>query len=109
MCARCPDGMPMPLSLTETCTWLPVLCAETVTSPPEGVYIKAYIFDRFYRVDKSRSEEHTSELQAHRDLHSFPTLRSSDLPRPVSGIYRRGRSGRKCAPDARTGCRCRYR
>src|SRR5476649_2677590 len=28
----------------------------------------------------SRSEEHTSELQSHRDLHSFPTRRSSDLP-----------------------------
>src|ERR671917_39061 len=27
----------------------------------------------------SRSEEHTSELQSHRDLHSFPTRRSSDL------------------------------
>src|SRR4029453_13127259 len=26
-----------------------------------------------------RSEEHTSELQYHRDLHSFPTRRSSDL------------------------------
>src|SRR5476649_469375 len=26
-----------------------------------------------------RSEEHTSELQSHRDLHSFPTRRSSDL------------------------------
>src|SRR5476649_2689663 len=37
-----------------------------------------------------RSEEHTSELQSHRDLHSFPTRRSSDLrrgiaPRPCSG------------------------
>src|SRR5882672_9720209 len=31
--------------------------------------------DRFF----GRSEEHTSELQSHRDLHSFPTLRSSDL------------------------------
>src|SRR5215211_1920509 len=36
----------------------------------------------------ARSEEHTSELQSHRDLHSFPTRRSSDLafaidqPRP---------------------------
>src|SRR5262252_2916209 len=32
-----------------------------------------------------RSEEHTSELQSHRDLHSFPTRRSSDLwyVRPV--------------------------
>src|SRR5476649_1336176 len=29
--------------------------------------------------DASRSEEHTSELQSHRDLHSFPTRRSSDL------------------------------
>src|SRR5476649_955450 len=28
-----------------------------------------------------RSEEHTSELQSHRDLHSFPTRRSSDLHR----------------------------
>src|SRR5476649_904682 len=28
-----------------------------------------------------RSEEHTSELQSHRDLHSFPTRRSSDLIR----------------------------
>src|SRR5476649_1059359 len=31
--------------------------------------------------DDARSEEHTSELQSHRDLHSFPTRRSSDLPR----------------------------
>src|SRR5262252_5612324 len=29
----------------------------------------------------SRSEEHTSELQSHSDLHSFPTRRSSDLSR----------------------------
>src|SRR5919199_139363 len=28
---------------------------------------------------RHRSEEHTSELQSHRDLHSFPTRRSSDL------------------------------
>src|ERR671916_365014 len=32
----------------------------------------------------ARSEEHTSELQSHRDLHSFPTRRSSDLNRPGS-------------------------
>src|SRR5476649_1361813 len=30
-----------------------------------------------------RSEEHTSELQSHRDLHSFPTRRSSDLGSPA--------------------------
>src|SRR5476649_2906733 len=29
----------------------------------------------------NRSEEHTSELQSHSDLHSFPTRRSSDLHR----------------------------
>src|SRR5918998_936535 len=33
-----------------------------------------------YCDSRSRSEEHTSELQSHRDLHSFPTRRSSDLP-----------------------------
>src|ERR1044072_3801220 len=38
----------------------------------------------------TRSEEHTSELQSHRDLHSFPTRRSSDLlvddlPVPLQG------------------------
>src|SRR5882672_4448912 len=31
-----------------------------------------------------RSEEHTSELQSHSDLHSFPTRRSSDLCRSSS-------------------------
>src|ERR1035437_4958009 len=47
----------------------------------------------------SRSEEHTSELQSRRDLHSFPTRRSSDLhgthPRldqpGVRGAIRRNR------------------
>src|SRR5215204_2737232 len=32
-----------------------------------------------WRSLKLRSEEHTSELQSHSDLHSFPTRRSSDL------------------------------
>src|SRR5476649_1275186 len=36
----------------------------------------------------ARSEEHTSELQSHRDLHSFPTRRSSDL---ISSETRRPR------------------
>src|SRR4030095_7660185 len=31
------------------------------------------------RTGSHRSEEHTSELQSHSDLHSFPTRRSSDL------------------------------
>src|SRR5476649_637731 len=33
-----------------------------------------------FRCHQPRSEEHTSELQSHSDLHSFPTRRSSDLP-----------------------------
>src|SRR5476649_1449951 len=32
-----------------------------------------------FKTSSPRSEEHTSELQSHRDLHSFPTRRSSDL------------------------------
>src|SRR5215204_6554603 len=38
-----------------------------------------------------RSEEHTSELQSHRDLHSFPTRRSSDrcLARRGAALGRR--------------------
>src|SRR5476649_1069392 len=49
-----------------------------------------------------RSEEHTSELQSHRDLHSFPTRRSSDLscsaPWQIARkAVRRGKSG--SAPD----------
>src|SRR5476649_2859940 len=51
-------------------------------------------------VGKPRSEEHTSELQSHRDLHSFPTRRSSDLHRqgPLCGgeySRRADRSGGK--------------
>src|SRR5476649_695726 len=34
---------------------------------------------RVISTNSVRSEEHTSELQSHRDLHSFPTRRSSDL------------------------------
>src|SRR5476649_1215191 len=41
----------------------------------------AWLIDDLYSEPKplDRSEEHTSELQSHRDLHSFPTRRSSDL------------------------------
>src|SRR5882672_9733113 len=34
--------------------------------------------------ENRRSEEHTSELQSHRDLHSFPTRRSSDLHKSLA-------------------------
>src|SRR5882672_3420156 len=45
-------------------------------------------------IRESRSEEHTSELQSHSDLHSFPTRRSSDLPQrhrahDVAAVVRR--------------------
>src|ERR687885_306866 len=52
---------------------------------PVGQFsIRAYVCF-LYRICQAiqtgsqRSEEHTSELQSHRDLHSFPTRRSSDL------------------------------
>src|SRR6266496_1652830 len=35
-----------------------------------------------------RSEEHTAELQSRRDLHSFPTRRSSDLPDDLQAAHR---------------------
>src|SRR5476649_64219 len=45
-----------------------------------------------------RSEEHTSELQSHRDLHSFPTRRSSDLPVRREDANSRRRIGRHARP-----------
>src|SRR5476649_1862573 len=36
---------------------------------------------------RDRSEEHTSELQSHRDLHSFPTRCSSDLDQLHGGEH----------------------
>src|SRR4029453_7533316 len=44
-------------------------------------------------VIEPRSEEHTSELQSHRDLHSFPTRRSSDLSCDIWALSSRGRCG----------------
>src|SRR5476649_1144455 len=48
-----------------------------------------------------RSEEHTSELQSHSDLHSFPTRRSSDL---YHTIHRTGL--RLWRFQQRRQCRC---
>src|ERR1044072_1435966 len=44
-----------------------------------GVTLFGLLFTPIFYVVVRRSEEHTSELQSHRDLHSFPTRRSSDL------------------------------
>src|SRR6476646_7990274 len=49
-----------------------------------------------YVVVDGRSEEHTSELQSHRDLHSFPTRRSSDLSEFERDHGKLGRFG-ECA------------
>src|SRR5476649_1034869 len=63
------------------------------------------------RPGSPRSEEHTSELQSHSDLHSFPTRRSSDLwprclqpPRPPRPRPRRppGRWRRRLSRSAPT-------
>src|SRR5882672_4257897 len=54
-----------------TTLWLDLRAEPMVISVP------AVPKERYYSVQ--RSEEHTSELQSHRDLHSFPTRRSSDL------------------------------
>src|ERR1044072_1985182 len=55
-----------------------LLAATQNLQPPVAVKEHTWLDDvgRFFRV---RSEEHTSELQSHRDLRSFPTRRSSDL------------------------------
>src|SRR5471032_3015074 len=59
-----------------------MLCAQTTASSDDSANVS--IIDRAHAQDwtsdiDARSEEHTSELQSHRDLHSFPTRRSSDL------------------------------
>src|SRR5882672_3772499 len=60
----------------------------------------------------ARSEEHTSELQSHRDLHSFPTRRSSDLadrigppPRALHRSNPFGIDAPMHRPDYRAGAR----
>src|SRR5215204_5888065 len=70
-----------------------------VLSPSEDVRLWAKLEDRNPTGSLKRSEEHTSELQSHRDLHSFPTRRSSDLGgrrhpagRPAGAVAVRGRA-----------------
>src|SRR5215211_712043 len=48
-----------------------------------GVLVEPRFHQRL-QLHGRRSEEHTSELQSHRDLHSFPTRRSSDLAADMS-------------------------
>src|ERR687893_555365 len=60
-----------------------VQCRKDEASTVAGTGLGTTIDGLGTRADRSspRSEEHTSELQSHRDLHSFPTRRSSDLRR----------------------------
>src|SRR5476649_251535 len=53
---------------------------ETIRVAKQHGVLKDYeVLDGKTLILLDRSEEHTSELQSHRDLHSFPTRRSSDL------------------------------
>src|SRR6266496_2372383 len=54
---------------------------DLVVGLPSDLCSSTPVISREYLLSVSRSEEHTSELQSHRDLHSFPTRRSSDLIR----------------------------
>src|SRR5476649_1212387 len=74
------DALPIcPLGLRE---WLLPLLAGSL----DGAASHPSILVQSPPVGLRRSEEHTSELQSHSDLHSFPTRRSSDLPPRVEGV-----------------------
>src|SRR5476649_880207 len=65
----------LPISLDELLLALEVF--QNLTNIP--VVASLAVSEDGLLVSGERSEEHTSELQSHRDLHSFPTRRSSDL------------------------------
>src|SRR5438034_179674 len=60
-----------------------------------------------FKVKRGRSEEHTSELQSHSDLHSFPTRRSSDLSARYRYRQRRFRCQQTPLPQDYPDDRCR--
>src|SRR5476649_1080143 len=53
------------------------------------------------QAEHDRSEEHTSELQSHSDLHSFPTRRSSDLTGSSTAFPPRRAEPRPCTGSRR--------
>src|SRR5476649_1895258 len=70
-------------------------CPEVIV-PDKREHEDAERSERGPNQRQHRSEEHTSELQSHRDLHSFPTRRSSDLPhRLASGTVPRSNRSRQ--------------
>src|SRR5476649_187892 len=94
---------------------LAVRVAHEVDAGDAGIHAVGQV-DAAHRLLEAavfRSEEHTSELQSHRDLHSFPTRRSSDLstcrPSGARGRCRRcwntrGWAGRRRASPSRSRC-----
>src|SRR5476649_958784 len=78
------DALPILIDLKENFTFAAKQYNKDVYLVETGYYWKP---SRYF---STRSEEHTSELQSHRDLHSFPTRRSSDLDRPERELYLRG-------------------
>src|SRR5476649_2343851 len=77
------------------------LTEQMLGMPAVGADVHGHVF---HDAQHRRSEEHTSELQSHRDLHSFPTRRSSDLTgwpvshrRPHRTDARHARSWSRCA------------
>src|SRR5476649_2135685 len=67
---------------------LPIYVVVTHLGHVEGFDVGEQLVQRLVErrqrlagASERRSEEHTSELQSHRDLLSFPTRRSSDLRR----------------------------
>src|SRR5215211_6048434 len=55
-------------------------CSSVKLAPRScRVYLRLQASHASRRSRPTRSEEHTSELQSHSDLHSVPTRRSSDL------------------------------
>src|SRR5476649_1142831 len=62
--------------------WMPGalgdLLGDQLAAGRHGAVLRG-VLQRIGSGRRRRSEEHTSELQSHSDLHSFPTRRSSDL------------------------------
>src|SRR5579875_1270713 len=73
------DALPISLRTSAAVRQAAAATASARAGPLSAAKAKASVAEAF------RSEEHTSELQSHRDLHSFPTRRSSDLPQDLRG------------------------
>src|SRR6476646_6615313 len=87
---------------------LPILEVDTGDLTVASVYVPTGEAETDRQLEKerfmaaiARSEEHTSELQSHRDLHSFPTRRSSDL----GGRHRRPDRRQRLCPHRGGGDR----